>query len=133
MPAKPSSPVERARPRSGPIHHLNLREVIALPHPSPFHRPAAEIQELILRMARENRSWGYTRIQGALKNLGHEVGRGTIAQVLKDAGLDGAPDRQKRTTWKEFLRTHFDVLAATDFFTVEVWTAMGLVAITCCS
>ena len=78
-------------------------------------------------MARQNRSWGYTRIQGALKNLGHEVGRGTIAKILKEAGVDPAPDRQKKTTWKEFLRTHWDVLSATDFFSVEVWTAAGLV------
>ena len=86
-----------------------------------------EIRELILRMARENRSWGYTRIQGALENLRHEVGRSTIAKVLKEAGLDPAPERQKRTTWKEFLRSHFAVLAAADFFSVEVWTAVGLV------
>ena len=86
-----------------------------------------EVRELILRMAAENRMWGYTRIQGALQNLGHEIGRGTIAKVLKEAGVDPAPDRQKRTTWKEFLRTHWDVLAAADFFSVEVWTALGLV------
>jgi putative transposase len=55
------------------------------------------------------------------------VGRGTIANVLKEPGVDPAPDRQKRTTWKEFLRTHWDVLAAADFFNVEVWTALGLV------
>jgi putative transposase len=85
-----------------------------------------EIRELILRMARENRTWGYTRIQGALENLGHEVGRSSIAKVLKEAGLDPAPERQKQTTWKEFLRSHFAVLAAADFFSVEVWTAMGL-------
>jgi transposase InsO family protein len=78
-------------------------------------------------MAAENRTWGYTRIQGALQNLGHEIGRGAIAKVLKEAGVDPAPDRQKRTTWKEFLRTHWDVLAAADFFSVEVWTALGLV------
>jgi transposase InsO family protein len=86
-----------------------------------------EVRELVLRMARENRSWGYTRLQGALRNLGHEIGRGTIAKVLKEAGMDPAPERQKRTTWKEFLRTHWDVLAAADFFSVEVWTALGLV------
>ena len=89
--------------------------------------PPAEIRELILTMARQNRSWGYTRIQGALKNLGHEVGRGTIAKILKEAGIDPAPDRQRKTTWKEFLRSHFAVLAAGDFFSVEVWTALGLV------
>ena len=88
---------------------------------------APELRALILRMAAENRTWGYTRIQGALQNLGHEIGRGTIAKVLQEAGVDPAPDRQKKTTWKEFLRTHWDVLAAADFFSVEVWTALGLV------
>jgi putative transposase len=88
---------------------------------------AVELRTLILRMAVENRTWGYTRIQGALQNLGHEMGRGTIAKVLKEAGVDPAPDRQKRSTWKEFLRTHWDVLAAADFFSVEMWTVLGLV------
>ena len=86
-----------------------------------------EVRDLILRMAVENRTWGYTRIQGALQNLGHDIGRGTIAKVLKEAGVDPAPDRRKKTTWKEFLRAHWEVLAAADFFTVEVWTAAGLV------
>jgi len=88
---------------------------------------AVGLRELILRMARNNRTWGYTRLQGALQNLGHEIGRGTIARVLQEAGLGPAPERQKRTTWKEFLRTHWEVLAAADFFCVEVWTALGLV------
>jgi hypothetical protein len=86
-----------------------------------------EVRDLILRMAFENRTWGYTRIQGALQSLGHDIGRGTIAKVLKEAGVDPAPDRQKKTTWKKFLRAHWEVLAAADFFTVEVWTAQGLV------
>jgi transposase InsO family protein len=86
----------------------------------------AEIRQLIVRMATENRDWGYTRIQGALANLGHEVGRGTIAAILKQHGIEPAPERRKRTTWQEFLKAHWDVLAATDFFTVEVWTATGL-------
>jgi putative transposase len=74
----------------------------------PPGRPAtkAEIQELILQLARENRSWGYTRIQGALANLRHEVSRGTIANVLKTAGLEPAPQRRQGMTWKEFLKTH---------------------------
>ena len=92
-------------------------------------RPSAprEVRELIVRMAAENRTWGYTRIQGALQNLGHEIGRVTIAKVLKEAGMDPAPDRQKRTTWKELLRAHWEVLVAADFFCVEVWTALGSV------
>ena len=90
-------------------------------------RTPAQLRELILSMAAQNRSWGYTRLQGALQNLGHEIGRGTIAKVLKEAGVDPAPERQRKTTWKEFLRTHWDVLAAADFFSVEVWTAVGLI------
>src|SRR4029453_6760140 len=90
-------------------------------------RTAADLRELILQIARENRSWGYTRIQGALANLRHQVGRGTIAKMLREASVDPAPGRRKGTTWKEFLRMHWDVMAATDFFTVEVWTPFGLV------
>lgn len=66
---------------------------------------------------------GYTRLQGALRNVGHQIGRGTIGKVLKEAGVDPAPGRKNGTTWKEFLRTHWEVLAAADFFNVEVWTA----------
>jgi transposase InsO family protein len=86
----------------------------------------AEIRALIVQMAVANRGWGYTRIQGALANLNHEVSRGTIATILREHGLDSAPERLKRTTWAEFLRTHWDVLAAADFFTVHVWTSRGL-------
>ena len=70
---------------------------------------------------------GYTRIQGALSNLGHKVARGTVANVLQQEGIDPAPDRGPRSTWKQFLRAHWQLLAAGDFFTVEVWTAVGLV------
>jgi hypothetical protein len=85
------------------------------------------MQELILKLARKNRSWGYRRIQGALANRRHEVGRGTIANILKAAGLEPAPQRRQGLTWKEFLKTHWEVLAATDFFTVELWTGRGLI------
>jgi transposase InsO family protein len=81
------------------------------------------------RMATENRDWGYTRIRGALANLGHRVARGTIANILKQHGIEPAPARLKKTTWQEFLQTHWEVLAAADFFTVEVWTRSGLVRV----
>ena len=84
------------------------------------------IRRLIVRMATENREWGDTRIRGALGNLGHQVARGTIANVLKERGLEPAPERKKRTTWREFLAAHWDVLAAADCFTVAVWTPRGL-------
>lgn len=85
------------------------------------------ITNLIVQFARENRDWGYGSIEGALMNLGHDVGRSTIARVLKNAGIEPAPGRGKGMTWSEFLRSHWGVLAATDFFTTEVWTARGLV------
>jgi len=77
-------------------------------------------------MATENRDWGYRRIQGSLANLGHEVARGTIANILKAHGLEPAPERNRKTTWKEFLLRHWEVLVAADFFTIEVWTRKGL-------
>jgi putative transposase len=91
-------------------------------------RPRAhdEIQQLVVRMATENRDWGYRRIQGALANLGHEVARGTIANILKEHGLEPAPERIRKTTWKEFLCRHREVLVAADFFTIEAWTRRGL-------
>ena len=85
------------------------------------------IKELIVRMARENQGWGYTRIKGALDNLGHEVGRSTILRTLQENGIDPAPERCRRTSWKDFLKAHWEGLAAADLFTVEAWTLMGLV------
>ena len=78
-------------------------------------------------MAQENPGWGYTRIQGALANLSHKVGRGTIANVLKRNGIEPSPERSRRTPWSTLLKAHWKVLAASDFLTVEVWTAKGLV------
>ena len=86
----------------------------------------AEIRALIVQMATDNRDWGYTRIQGALANLDHRVSRSTIATILREHGIEPAPERVKKTTWTEFLKIHWDVLAAADFFTVDVWTGSGL-------
>ena len=84
-----------------------------------------EISSLILRMATENPAWGYTRIQGALNNLGHEVARSTVAKVLKAHGIPPAPDRP--SSWRTFLRAHWGAIAGADFFTTEVWTPRGLI------
>jgi len=89
-------------------------------------RIAQEITELVLRMARENTSWGYDRIQSALDNLGCSVAPNTVKNILKHHGMEPTPERAKRTSWKMFLKSHWDVLAATDFFTVEVWATYGL-------
>jgi len=78
-------------------------------------------------MERENVSWSYDRIQGALANLGHIIAPNTVKNILKRHGIEPAPEREKRTSWNSFLKAHWDVMAATDFFTVEVWTPRGLV------
>src|SRR5215468_4626029 len=85
-----------------------------------------ELEALIVRMAQENRSWGYDRIVGALANLGLTVSDQTVGNVLKRHGIALAPERKTTTTWKECIRTYMDVLVATDFFTAEVWTRCGL-------
>jgi putative transposase len=77
-------------------------------------------------MAHENPGWGYTRIRDALGNLGHELARTTIRSILKEHGIDPAPERSKRTSWQAFLRAHWDAIAACDFFTVEVLTWTGI-------
>ena len=84
------------------------------------------IEELVLQLARENRTWGYRRIVGALSNLGHEVSHQTVANVLKRHDIAPAPERGRTMSWREFIRSHLEVLAAVDFFTAEVWTAGGL-------
>jgi transposase InsO family protein len=87
---------------------------------------AMEITALVLQFAKENSSWGYLRIQGALANLGHQLARNTIAKILKRHGIEPAPERCCQTTWKQFLSRHWDQIVATDFFTIEVWTCRGL-------
>lgn len=66
-------------------------------------------------------------ILGALRNLGHELGRNTIKRILAEHGLEPAPKRGKAMPWKTFLRAHFGAIAVTDFFSVEVLTLGGLV------
>ena len=86
-----------------------------------------EVEGLIIRMAEENRSWGYDRIVGALANLGHEVSDQTVGNVLRRHGIPPAPERKRRTTWAEFIRIHLALLAGTDISAAEV-LMRGLVA-----
>ena len=80
----------------------------------------------MLRIANENPSWGYTRIQGALKNLSMEISRSTIANILREHGIDPAPERGARTKWSTLLKSHWKTLVASDFLTVEVWRLRGM-------
>ena len=84
-----------------------------------------ELEALVVRMAQENRAWGSDRIVGALANLGYTITDQTVGNILKRHGIPPAPERKTTTTWTECIRTHMDVLVATDFFTAEVWTLGG--------
>ena len=86
-----------------------------------------EIRALTVRMASENESWGYTRIVGELSKLGHRVSRSTVRRILKERGMGPAPQRLPHMPWSKFLKAHWEAIAAADFFTVEVWTRVGLV------
>jgi len=92
-------------------------------------RPATpqEVVDLILQFARDNPTWGYDRIADALANLGHSVSDQTVGNILKQNGIEPAPERKHTTTWATFLKAHWDQLAAIDFTTIEVWTTKGLV------
>jgi putative transposase len=84
------------------------------------------VEQLIIRMARENRDRGYDRITGALANLAYRVCDQTVGNVLQRRGLPPAPERKRTTTWSAFIRTHLALLAGTDFFTAEVLTLRRL-------
>ena len=90
-------------------------------------RVSTEVEELVVRFARDNRGWGYERIVGALANLGHAISDRTVGNILRRHNIAPAPERARTTTWKEFIRSHLEVLAGADFFTVEVLTWRGLV------
>ena len=89
-------------------------------------RIAEEIERLVVRMANENPSWGYDRIVGALANLGHRLSDQTLGNILRRHGLSPAPKRKQTVSWKDFIRSHRDVLVGMDFFTTEVLTLKGL-------
>ena len=89
----------------------------------------ALLERLVVQLAKDNAGWGYDRIVGALANLGHQVSDQTVGNILRRFGLGPAPERERHTTWAQFIRRHKDLLWATDFFTAEVWSTTGLVAV----
>ena len=90
-------------------------------------RVKVEVEALVVRFAREKSGWGYDRIVGALANLEYRVSDQTVGNILRRHGIEPVPQRSKTTTWKDFIRRHRDVLAGTDFFTVELLSWRGLV------
>jgi putative transposase len=89
-------------------------------------RKADEIRKLVIEIARANLNWGYTKIRDALRvGLKIEIGRTTVAAILNEAGIEPAPEREKKRTWKQFMRSHWDTLYACDFFAVEALGIFG--------
>jgi len=88
-------------------------------------RKAADICKLVLDVARDNPGWGYTRIRDALRGLKIEIGRTTVANMLAQAGIEPAPERNRKRTWKQFLKSHWETLYACDFFGVEALGVFG--------
>ena len=86
-----------------------------------------EIEQWVMRMAKENSDWGYDRIVGAMANPGYRLSDQTVGNILQRHGILPAPERKRTTTWADFIRVHMAVLAGTDFFSVEVLTLCGLV------
>jgi putative transposase len=83
------------------------------------------IRDLVVRFAKENTGWGYTRIRDVLYTLGHEIGRTTVRRILAEDGIEPAPERRKHMPWATFLKAHWGTIAAMDFFKVEVMTWTG--------
>jgi putative transposase len=86
----------------------------------PLGRPRVtkELEALVMQMAKDNRTWGYDRIAGALAHLGYDISDQTVGNILKHRGLSPAHERKKTTTWRAFIRSHMDALVVTDFLSV---------------
>ena len=101
------------------------RKLIALKYTakrriSPLRKSQQEVRRMVVKIALENPTWGYSRIVGALQNLGVRRSKTTIANILQKEGIKPTPERH-HLDWNGFLKSHWDVLSATDFFTAEVW------------
>jgi transposase InsO family protein len=88
--------------------------------PKPQH-----IRDLMVRFAKENTGWGYTKLRDVVFTLGHKIGRTTVRRILSEDGIEPAPERRKHMPWATFLKAHWGAIAAMDFFKVEVMTLTG--------
>lgn len=107
-------------------HRLLLKGKLGITKAGPGKPPISdEVQQVVIRMANENPTWGQHHIQGELAKLGITLSPRTIAAILDRHGLKPAPERRTDSTWKTFISEYMDELAATDFFTVDVWDLLG--------
>jgi len=96
---------------------------------SKFGRPriSDELKQIIIKIAKDNKHLGIRTLYGYLKYMGFKVSPATISRILREHGIEPCPDRPERTTWNEFIKSHWESLAAIDFFTTEIYTISGLV------
>ena len=87
------------------------------------------IVDLTVKFAKENPTWGYDRISGALSKIGYHICDSTIGNILKAHGIEPVPMRERTGSWETFLKAHWDVMAAIDFTTVEVWTKISMISV----
>jgi putative transposase len=123
--------------RKGPKHWL----VLTRPSLAGFNAPrdsencenpgrpriSQEITELVIRFKKDNPHWGYTRIRDYIVHVGYKIGETTVKNILLEHGYDPEPDLTRKTTWKEFIKSHWNVLAACDFFSVELLVKARLI------
>ena len=98
-----------------PEQHSSLRQATGRP------RIDQEVVDLVLRMARENESWGYKRIQGQLSNVGFRIGKTSVANILKAHGIEPAPTRRQTPSWETFFNSHWDVLQEWGLDAITLW------------
>jgi putative transposase len=142
------SPEDRARLLAiGRELDHNVADIIGIVTPKTYSRWLMELREgrkpkrvgrprivrnmrvLVIRLAKDNASWGYRRIVGELRKLRLRLGRSSVRRILKDAGLTPSPTRRSRgpeTVWQKFIRLHVNTLVACDFFTQSVITPFGM-------
>ena len=80
---------------------------------------SVEIVNLVIKFKKENPRWGYQKITDQIEYLGFKISKASVKNILIENGYDPEPDLTVRSTWHEFLRSHWDVMTACDFFTID--------------
>ena len=113
------------------------RQLIAAKYDGSTHRRKVgrpqitpEIVTLVIRFKEDNPRWGYQKIRDQIVYLGYKISKSTVKNILIENGYDPEPDLTVKTTWHEFIKSHWDVLTACDFFTIELLVGRKLVRCT---